>query len=85
MILMCNFLQIESKFFVTTKLSLEGPMRMKEEYVEAVLDTPTVSQEAVPEQLKGPLGQATGVLEQLPLPIRDAFANGLKIPLSNFS
>ncbi|KAG6494911.1 hypothetical protein ZIOFF_042694 [Zingiber officinale] len=73
---------IESKFFLTTKLSLEGHMRMKEEYVEALLDTPTVSQEVVPEQLKGPLGQATGALEQLPLPIRDAFANGVKIPLS---
>ncbi|XP_042405544.1 probable plastid-lipid-associated protein 13, chloroplastic [Zingiber officinale] len=73
---------IESKFFLTTKLSLEGHMRMKEEYVEALLDTPTVSQEVIPEQLKGPLGQATGALEQLPLPIRDAFANGVKIPLS---
>lgn len=58
---------------------------MKEEYVEALLDTPTVSQEVIPEQLKGPLGQATGALEQLPLPIRDAFANGVKIPLSNSS
>ncbi|XP_074577667.1 putative plastid-lipid-associated protein 13, chloroplastic [Curcuma longa] len=76
------FNSIESKLFLTTKLALEGPMRMKEEYVEAVLDTPIVSQDAVPEQLKGPFGQATGVLEQLPLPIRDAFANGLKIPLS---
>ncbi|CAD5191213.1 unnamed protein product [Musa acuminata subsp. malaccensis] len=73
---------IESKFLLTTKLSLEGPTRMKEEYVEGTLETPTVSQEAVPEQLKGVVGQATTALQQLPAPIKDAFANGLKISLS---
>ncbi|CAL9073695.1 unnamed protein product [Musa textilis] len=73
---------IESKFLLTTKLSLEGPTRMKEEYVEGTLETPTVSQEAVPEQLRGAVGQATNALQQLPAPIKDAFANGLKIPLS---
>lgn len=78
-------MQIESKFLLTTKLSLEGPTRMKEEYVEGTLETPTVSQEAVPEQLKGIVGQATTALEQLPAPIKDAFANGLKISLSNYS
>ncbi|RWW29937.1 hypothetical protein GW17_00005515 [Ensete ventricosum] len=76
---------IESKFLLTTKLSLEGPSRMKEEYVEGTLETPTVSQEAVPEQLKGAVGQANSALQQLPAPIKDAFANGLKIPLSNYS
>ncbi|URD73419.1 hypothetical protein MUK42_09086 [Musa troglodytarum] len=75
------FMQIESKFLLTTKLSLEGPTRMKEEYVEGILETPTVSQEAVPEQLRGAVGQATNALQQLPAPIKDAFANGLKIPL----
>ncbi|KAJ8498740.1 hypothetical protein OPV22_009292 [Ensete ventricosum] len=76
------FNSIESKFLLTTKLSLEGPSRMKEEYVEGTLETPTVSQEAVPEQLKGAVGQANSALQQLPAPIKDAFANGLKIPLS---
>ncbi|XP_073001121.1 probable plastid-lipid-associated protein 13, chloroplastic [Typha latifolia] len=73
---------IESKFLLTTKLSLEGPMRMKEEYVEGFLETPTFSEAAIPEQLKGALGQAAGTLQQLPAPIRDAFTNGLKLPLS---
>lgn len=75
-------MQIESKFLLTTKLSLEGPIRMKEEYAEALFEAPTVSQEALPDQLKAPFGQATGALQQLPAPIRDTIANGLKIPLS---
>lgn len=55
---------------------------MKEEYVEGVLETPTISEAAVPEQLKGALGQAANSLQQLPPLIKDAVGNGLKIPLS---
>ncbi|XP_062004718.1 probable plastid-lipid-associated protein 13, chloroplastic [Rosa rugosa] len=73
---------IESKFSLSTKLSVEGPVRMKEEYVEGILDTPTVIEETIPEQLKGALGQAVNTVQQLPVPIRDAFANGLRVPLS---
>ncbi|XP_020082492.1 probable plastid-lipid-associated protein 13, chloroplastic isoform X1 [Ananas comosus] len=73
---------IESKFLLTTRLSVEGPMRMKEEYVEGLLETPTVSEQAIPEQLKSIVGQATGTLQQLPALIKDAFANGLKLPLN---
>ncbi|XP_058073405.1 probable plastid-lipid-associated protein 13, chloroplastic isoform X2 [Magnolia sinica] len=73
---------IESKFILSTKLSVEGPLRMREEYVEGIFETPKISDEAVPEQLKGVFGQAVGTLEQLPAPIKDAVANGLKIPLS---
>ncbi|KAF8398509.1 hypothetical protein HHK36_017438 [Tetracentron sinense] len=62
---------IESKFILTTKLSVEGPLQMKEEYVERVLESPKVSEEAVPEQLKGAFGQAVDTLLQLPVPIRD--------------
>ncbi|WOK95301.1 putative plastid-lipid-associated protein 13, chloroplastic [Canna indica] len=76
------FNSIESKFLLSTRLSLEGPARMKEEYVEGILETPTVSFDVVPEQLKAALGQVTGAVQQLPAPIRDAFDNGLKIPLS---
>lgn len=78
-------LQIESKFSLSTKLSVEGPVRMKEEYVEGVLDTPTVIQETIPEQLKGALGQAVNTVQQLPVPIRDALASGLRVPLSEFN
>ncbi|PIA48590.1 hypothetical protein AQUCO_01400878v1 [Aquilegia coerulea] len=71
---------IESKFILTTKLSVEGPLRMKEESVEGVFETPKVNEEAIPEQLKGALGQAVGTLQQLPLPT-DLMTSGLKIPL----
>lgn len=54
---------------------------MKEEYVEGVLETPTVSEQAIPEQLKGALGQAAGSLQQLPAPIKDVISNGLRLPL----
>ncbi|KAL5545464.1 hypothetical protein UlMin_005151 [Ulmus minor] len=73
---------IESKFSLSTRLSVEGPLRMKEEYDEGVLETPTVIEENVPDQLKGALGQAVTTMQQLPVPVRDAFSNGLKVPLS---
>lgn len=57
---------------------------MKEEYVEGILDTPTVIEETIPEQLKGALGQAVNTVQQLPVPIRDVFTSGLKVPLSKF-
>ncbi|XP_078443188.1 putative plastid-lipid-associated protein 13, chloroplastic [Wolffia australiana] len=73
---------IAGNFILTAKLSIEGPTRLKEEYLEGVLETPTVSDTSIPEQLRGPLGQAAGSLQQLPLPIRDALSSGLKIPLN---
>ncbi|CAK8570959.1 unnamed protein product [Lathyrus sativus] len=73
---------IESSVILSTKLSVEGPLRMKEEYVEGILVSPTVLEDRVPEQLKGALGQAVNVLQQLPIPLRDALSNGLKVPLS---
>ncbi|KAK7278823.1 hypothetical protein RJT34_23861 [Clitoria ternatea] len=73
---------IESKVSLSTKLSVEGPLRMKEEYVEGVLVSPTIIEDRVPEQLKGALGQAANALQQLPATIRDPVASGLKVPLS---
>ena len=75
-------MQIESTFILLSKLTVEGPLRMKEEYVEGILETPTIIEETVPEQLKGAFGQAAQVVQQLPVPIKDAFSSGLKIPLS---
>ncbi|EXC04786.1 hypothetical protein L484_007894 [Morus notabilis] len=72
---------IECRFILSTKLSVEGPLRMKEEYVEGVLETPKVIEETVPDQLKGALGQAASTIQQLPIPVRDAFSSGLKFPL----
>ncbi|EOA23268.1 hypothetical protein CARUB_v10017683mg [Capsella rubella] len=72
---------IENKFMVSSKLTIEGPLRMKEEYLEGMLESPTVIEEAVPEQLRGLLAQASTTLQQLPEPIKDTLANGLRIPL----
>ncbi|XP_068308645.1 probable plastid-lipid-associated protein 13, chloroplastic [Pyrus communis] len=76
------FNSIESKFTLSTKLTVEGPVRMKEEYVEGILETPKVIEETIPDQLKGALGQAVNTVQQLPLAIRDAFSSGLKVPLT---
>ncbi|KAI4300690.1 hypothetical protein L6164_034038 [Bauhinia variegata] len=73
---------VESKITLSTKLSVEGPLRMKEEYVEGILESPTVIEDRVPEQLKGALSQAVNAVQQLPLPVRDAVLSGLKVPLS---
>ncbi|XP_021894002.1 probable plastid-lipid-associated protein 13, chloroplastic isoform X2 [Carica papaya] len=74
---------IENKFTLATKLSIEGPLRMKEEYIEAVLESPKVIEETVPEQLRGAYGQAVTALQQLPVAIRDVMASGLRVPLDN--
>ncbi|KAJ4892146.1 hypothetical protein Rs2_31894 [Raphanus sativus] len=73
---------IESKIVLSTKLTVEGPLRLREEYVEGMVESPTVIEEAVPETLKGALGQATTTLQQLPDVIKDALSSGLRIPLS---
>lgn len=75
-------LQIESKVILSTKLSVEGPLRLKEEYVEGVLETPSVSEQAVPEQLKSAFSQVVNTVQQLPVPIKDVIAGGLRVPLS---
>ncbi|XP_059290149.1 probable plastid-lipid-associated protein 13, chloroplastic isoform X2 [Lycium barbarum] len=72
---------IENKFIISTKYSVEGPLRMKEEYVEGAFESPKVNEEAVPEQLRGAFGQAVNTVQQLPVSIRDAVSNGLKVPL----
>ncbi|KAF3774977.1 putative plastid-lipid-associated protein 13 [Nymphaea thermarum] len=75
------FNSIETKFIITTKLAVEGPLRMSEEYTEGVIERPFIREEALPEQLKGAYEQAVGALQQLPLPIRDFMSDGLKVPL----
>ncbi|XP_021282078.1 probable plastid-lipid-associated protein 13, chloroplastic isoform X1 [Herrania umbratica] len=73
---------IESKCILSTRVSVEGPLRMKEEYVEGILESPTVVEETIPEQLKGAYSQAVNTVQQLPVLIRDAVASGLRVPLS---
>ncbi|KAH0882083.1 hypothetical protein HID58_058179 [Brassica napus] len=71
-----------AKATANIKLLNSGPLRLREEYVEGMVESPTVIEEAVPEQLKGVLGQATTTLQQLPDLIKDALSSGLRIPLS---
>ncbi|KAL7607443.1 hypothetical protein Lser_V15G18579 [Lactuca serriola] len=73
---------IENKFIISTKLTVEGPLRIKEEYIEGVLETPTVDEGTIPEQLKGALTQALNTMQQLPSPIKDAVSGGLRLPLN---
>lgn len=73
---------IENKFILSTKLTVEGPLRMKEEYTQGVLETPTVNEETIPQQLKSVLGQAVNTVQQLPAPIKDAVSGGLTVPLN---
>ncbi|VAH52530.1 unnamed protein product [Triticum turgidum subsp. durum] len=76
------FNTIQNRFVLTTQLSVEGPIRMKEEYVEGFLETPKISEETLPEQLKGLIGQTAGALQQLPASIRDAVSEGVTLPLN---
>ncbi|KAL4571625.1 hypothetical protein LXL04_018388 [Taraxacum kok-saghyz] len=73
---------IENKFIITTKLTVEGPLRIKEEYTEGVLETPTIDEGTIPEQLKGFLGQAVNTMQQLPASIKDVVSSGLRVPLN---
>ncbi len=51
--------------------------------VEAVVESPKVIEESLPEQLKGAFGQAVNTAQQLPVPIKDAISTGFRIPLNN--
>lgn len=57
-------------------------MRMREEYSDALLETPSLNAESLPDQLKPALNQAAGALQQLPAQLRDTFSNGLRLPFS---
>ncbi|CAN8254315.1 unnamed protein product [Cochlearia groenlandica] len=72
---------IEYRIILSSKLTVEGPLRMREEYLDGIIESPTVIEEAVPEQLRGLLSQATTTMQQLPDLIKDTIANGLRIPL----
>ncbi|KAL8142908.1 hypothetical protein V2J09_015940 [Rumex salicifolius] len=73
---------VEAKLMLSSKLSVEGPVRMKEESVDCLLEPPSLIEQAVPEQLRSAMGQASDAVQQLPVPIRDAFSSGVTVPLS---
>ncbi|KAL6509097.1 putative plastid-lipid-associated protein 13, chloroplastic [Orobanche gracilis] len=72
---------IESRFIISSRLSVEGPLRMKEEYVEGFLESPKVNEESIPQQLRGVLCQAASRVQQLPVLTKDVLAGGMKVPL----
>ena len=42
-------MQIKSRFTVSTQLSVKEPLRMKEEYIEGIFESPKVNEERMPE------------------------------------
>mgnify|MGYP007067630533 CR=1 FL=1 len=75
------FFQITSNVVLTSKLTVEGPLRLKEEYVEGLLSSPTIQEAAVPPQVQSAYGQIASALQQLPTNVMDTLSNGVKIPL----
>ncbi|GAB2266914.1 Probable plastid-lipid-associated protein 13, chloroplastic [Dionaea muscipula] len=73
---------VSTKLILSAKLTPEGPLRVKEEYAEGTLESPNIIEEAVPEQVKSALAQASSAVQQLPIPFRDLLSNGLTVPLS---
>ncbi|KAL0383755.1 UNVERIFIED_CONTAM: putative plastid-lipid-associated protein 13, chloroplastic [Sesamum calycinum] len=64
-----NSVQIESGFIISTRLTVEGPLRMKGEYIEGILEYPKFNEESIPQQLRGALDQAASTMQQLPVPL----------------
>lgn len=72
----------ETSITVTTRLAMEGTVKLKEEYVEAVVSTPVVADDNIPAALKGIFDQVASATSSLPAAIKDAVAAGLKVPLN---
>ncbi len=81
-VLMLESWQVETSVTLSTKLIAEGPTRLKEEYVEGVLASPSVLESNIPSQLKGAYGQLVAAVERLPNPVKEVLGSGVKVPLS---
>ncbi|KAG6549215.1 hypothetical protein Mapa_009201 [Marchantia paleacea] len=77
------FNSVESSFTLTTKLAVEGPVKLKEEYVEGLFAPPTVTEGNVPTQFKGFVDQIAAAVERLPSAVKDVINGGVKLPLTN--
>lgn len=77
-------MQIEIKCVVLSNLSVEGPLRMKEEYVEAILEMPTIAEKDIPEHVKGAVDRAASAVQHVPVHVTEALPNGLKVPLRKY-
>lgn len=76
------FNTVETSVTLSTKLIAEGPTRLKEEYVEGVLASPSVLESDIPSQLKGAFGQLVAAVERLPNTVKEVLAGGVKVPLT---
>ncbi|CAK9232840.1 unnamed protein product [Sphagnum jensenii] len=76
------FNTVETSVTLSTKLIAEGPTRLKEEYVEGVLASPSVLESNIPSQLKGAFGQLVAAVERLPNTVKEVLAGGVKVPLT---
>lgn len=81
-LLMLESWQVETSVTLSTKLIAEGPTRLKEEYVEGVLASPSVLESNIPSQLKGAYGQLVAAVGRLPNTVKEVLAGGVKVPLS---
>lgn len=76
------FNTVESSFTLVTKLTVEGPLRLKEEYVEGLVATPTIPEGTIPPQFKGVFDQLVSAVQRLPDTIKEVLNGGVKIPLN---
>lgn len=74
--------QVESSFTLVTKITVVGPSRLKEEYVEGRVASPRVPDGTIPPQFKGLFDQLISTVQRLPDAIKEALNGGVKIPLS---
>lgn len=76
------FNMIASSVTLTSKLTVEGPLRLKEEYVEGLLSSPTIQEGAVPAQVQNAYEQLLNAIQRLPDAVKETLSNGVKIPLA---
>ncbi|BBN09821.1 hypothetical protein MPTK1_4g22980 [Marchantia polymorpha subsp. ruderalis] len=77
------FNSVESSFTLTTKLAVEGPVKLKEQYVEGLFAPPTVTEGNIPSQFKGIADQIASAVERLPSSVKEVINGGVKLPLTN--
>eukprot|EP00271_Cylindrocystis_brebissonii_P012129 TRINITY_DN30248_c0_g1_i1.p1 TRINITY_DN30248_c0_g1~~TRINITY_DN30248_c0_g1_i1.p1 ORF type:complete len:319 (-),score=59.72 TRINITY_DN30248_c0_g1_i1:678-1634(-) len=75
---------VETTFTLTTKLIAEGPLRLKEEYVEGLLAPPVIPEDSLPGPIKSVYESLVSAAAGLPESVKDVLSGGLKVPLSGY-
>ncbi|KAH7427062.1 hypothetical protein KP509_10G028700 [Ceratopteris richardii] len=76
------FNTISSSVTLTSKLGVEGPTRLKEEYLEGLLSSPSIQETSIPVQVQDAYAQVLNAIERLPDTVKSTVSNGIKLPLS---